>query len=233
MKKNKTLVVALIITMLMAMCSVVNAAGNTPEPTYSATFSLSSNSKLEAGSTVVAKLKIAEISAGEGIDAIVATLNFDSNVLEIAGQSSLVGTNGWAIGAYNSTTHTFTMTNSSKVNSAQDILTITFNVKQKISVDSTQISVKNISVSGGAANSGGTGDIMVADTKVTIQAEKSSTGETTNTTNTVIKTNTTNTTINSKKLPQTGVDNVTISLIVLSVVVLGTVCYGKYRNLNK
>ena len=66
----------LLTVLLIMMCIVgtVNAASITME--------LNSNSKLVAGDTVVVTLRIKNIDAGDGVDAISGNLVYDANVFE-------------------------------------------------------------------------------------------------------------------------------------------------------
>ncbi len=209
MKKTAKIVTILMIAfIIISYASVVNAA--------SVGVTLNSSSKLKAGDTIEVTLKIGNISAGEGIDAIVASLDYDKNVFEQVTQNNFVGLNQWNVNIYDATTQIFTMTKSAKVNTPSDVLKITLKVKNPVNVNSTTVTIKDISASGGAVDVGGTGDITVQNTSVIIQKE---------TTTTVVpeKPNT--------NLPKTGEEvGIIASIAVISVIAV--IAYMKYRNIQ-
>lgn len=208
MKKTAKIVTILMIAfIIISYASVVNAA--------TVSMTLNSSSKLKAGDTIEITLKIGNITAGDGIDAIVASLDYDKNVFEEVLQSNLVGLNQWNVNIYDTTTQIFTMTKSAKVSTPSDVLKITLRVKNPVNVNSTVVTLKDISASGGAIDIGGTGDITVQNTSVTVQKE----------TTTVIpeKPNT--------NLPKTG-EGVGIMASIVVVSVIAVIAYMKYRNIQ-
>ena len=90
-------------------------------------------------------------------------------------------------------------------------------VKNPVNINSTIITMKEISASGGAVDVGGTGDITVQNTSVTIQKEA--------TTTTVVpeKPNT--------NLPKTG-EGIGIMASIVVVSVVAVIAYIKYRNIQ-
>lgn len=202
---------------------------------YAATaqMSLSSTSKLKEGDTVEVTLRITNINAGEGIDAIVATLDYDKNVFEEVAQSNIVGINQWNTNLYSADTGIFTITRGSKINTASDVLKVTLKAKSTINVNSTEIKLKEITASGGAVEDGGTGDIEIADVKVTIAKEvvQPITNTITNTTTNTNKTINTNQTDNKAtgRIPQTG-ESVALVVGIIALAVVATLVYIKYRD---
>ena len=123
-----------------------------------------------------------------------------------------------------------TLTKTSKITSAENVLTITFKVKDTTDVDSTTITFKDITVSGGIEAEGGTGDVNVGNAKVTLTKE---------TTVEPIKTPTSSetsydkTTAKTKKIPQTGVESVgDIAIVSLSVLFVA-INLGLYLGITK
>lgn len=220
--KNKIMLVAILMIAIICCATYVSA--------YSVGFSLSSSSKLKAGDEVKVTVRMSNVDAGNGIDAIVAQLDYDTNVFEEVATSNLVGANNWVVNIYNSQTKKFTLTKSTKSNAAEDLLTITLKAKSAVNVNSTTVSVKNVTASGGAVSDGGTGDITIADSSVIISG--TATNITTPTTNTTNKANTTTTT-KVNKLPQTGENTAMIVAVVAIVAVIGILCYARYRNIDK
>lgn len=207
-KVSKILTILMIACILISYAGVVNAA--------SVSMTLNSSSKLKAGDTIEVTLKIGNITAGDGIDAIVASLDYDKNVFEQVTQSNFVGLNQWNVNIYDATTQIFTMTKSAKVNTPTDVLKITLKVKNPVNVNSTTITIKDISASGGAVDVGGTGDITVQNTSVIIQKE---------TTTTVVPEKP------STNLPKTG-EEVGIIASIAVVSVIAVIAYVKYRNIQ-
>lgn len=206
---RKIVTILMIVFIVISYASVVNAV--------SVGMTLNSSSKLKAGDIVEVTLKIGNITAGEGIDAIVASLDYDKTVFEEVTQNNLVGLNQWSVNIYDTATQILTMTKSAKVTTPSDVLKITLRVKNPVNVNSTIITMKEISASGGAVDVGGTGDITVQNTSVTIQKEA--------TTTTVVpeKPNT--------NLPKTG-EGIGIMASIVVVSVVAVIAYIKYRNIQ-
>lgn len=215
--KNKVLITLLAIVLLLSATTSVFAA----ETNYSVGMSLASSSKLKEGDTVTVKVNLAAINAGEGIDTIVAQLNYDEDVFEALTSSNLTAGTDWTPSFANST-KMLTLLKSSKVKAAETVLTITLKVKTAINVDSTTITLKDIVVSGGRVVDGGTGDINVNNASVTISREKAAVSNT-------IKDNTVTTTT---KLPQTGIENFGLVAIVV-VALVGIFSYVVYKKIAK
>ena len=240
MKKNlKILLSVLLLVAILGLTGVVNA--------FSVSMKLDSSSKLKVGDIVEVTLKISNIDAGNGIDAIGATLEYDKNVFDEVTQDSFEGINNWNVGMYSTDTQMLTILRSSKVNTIGDVLKVSLRVKNTTNVNSTTIKYKEITVSGGAVSDGGTGDIEVSEAKITISKEivtppvtNTVTNETTNeVANTVVNkiSNTVNTQINNTngttgKIPQTGENDMAIIIGISVVAIIAIVAFIKYRNLN-
>lgn len=135
---------------------------------YSVFISLKSNSTLKEGQIVNVNVDLSSINAGNGIDVIVARLNYDTNVFEVLTSRDLKSNTGWHI-SYEPTTNMLTGINNTKVTQKQNIFTITFKVKSTVNVDSTTIKLQKITASGGRVVDGGTGNINVNNTSITIK----------------------------------------------------------------
>ena len=205
---------------------------------------LSSNSKLKAGVTVTLTMRLGNIDAGNGIDTITAELNYDKNVFETVETSNLIASNSWTP-TYASSTNMLTAVKNSKVTKGETVLTITLKVKSTLSVKSTTVTLKDIVVSGGRVQDGGTGDINVNNASVTINADSdaisknentiSNTTTTTNTTTNTTKQNTTlkdNTVTKKTTLPKTGIEQGGVIAIVV-IAIVGTFSYVLYKKTSK
>ncbi len=161
--KLKTLITVSIMALIVVISTISNAA--------SVGMSLSSKSKLKAGDTVTVTMSLGNIDAGNGIDTITAAeLNYDKNVFETVETSNLIASNSWTP-TYASSTNMLTVLKNSKVTKGETVLTITLKVKSTLSVKSTTVTLKDIVVSGGRVQDGGTGDINVNNASVTINAD--------------------------------------------------------------
>lgn len=232
--KLKTLLTVSVMALIVVISTISNAA--------SVGMSLSSNSKLKAGDTVTVTMSLGNIDAGNGIDTITAELNYDKNVFETLETSSFVASNSWTP-TYASSTNMLTVLKNSKVTKGETVLTITLKVKSTISVKSTTVTLKDIVVSGGRVQDGGTGDINVNNASVTINADsdaisknENTTGNTTNSSKTnTTKQNTTlkdNTVTKKTTLPKTGIGQSGVIAIVV-IAIVGTFSYVLYKKTSK
>lgn len=234
--KLKTLLTISIMALILVISTISNAA--------SVGMTLSSNSKLKAGDTVTVTMSLGNIDAGNGIDTITAELNYDKNVFETVETSNLISSNSWTP-TYASSTNMLTVLKNSKVTKGETVLTITLKVKSTLSVKSTTVTLKDIVVSGGRVQDGGTGDINVNNASVTINADSdaisknentiSNTTTTTNTTTNTTKQNTTlkdNTVTKKTTLPKTGIEQGGVIAIVV-IAIVGTFSYVLYKKTSK
>ena len=234
--KLKTLITVSIMALIVVISTISNAA--------SVGMSLSSNSKLKAGDTVTVTMSLGNIDAGNGIDTITAELNYDKNVFETVETSNLIASNSWTP-TYASSTNMLTVLKNSKVTKGETVLTITLKVKSTLSVKSTTVTLKDIVVSGGRVQDGGTGDISVNNASVTINADSdaisknentiSNTTTTTTTTTNTTKQNTTlkdNTVTKKTTLPKTGIEQGGVIAIVV-IAIVGTFSYVLYKKTSK
>ena len=234
--KLKTLLTVSIMALIVVISTISNAA--------SVGMSLSSSSKLKAGDTVTVTMSLGNIDAGNGIDTITAELNYDKNVFETVETSNLIASNSWTP-TYASSTNMLTVLKNSKVTKGETVLTITLKVKSTLSVKSTTVTLKDIVVSGGRVQDGGTGDINVNNASVTINADSdaisknentiSNTTTTTNTTTNTTKQNTTlkdNTVTKKTTLPKTGIEQGGVIAIVV-IAIVGTFSYVLYKKTSK
>lgn len=234
--KLKTLIKVSIMALIVVISTISNAA--------SVGMTLSSNSKLKAGDTVTVTMSLGNIDAGNGIDTITAELNYDKNVFETVETSNLIASNSWTP-TYASSTNMLTAVKNSKVTKGETVLTITLKVKSTLSVKSTTVTLKDIVVSGGRVQDGGTGDINVNNASVTINADSdaisknentiSNTTTTTNTTTNTTKQNTTlkdNTVTKKTTLPKTGIEQGGVIAIVV-IAIVGTFSYVLYKKTSK
>lgn len=234
--KLKTLITVSIMALIVVISTISNAA--------SVGMSLSSNSKLKAGDTVTVTMSLGNIDAGNGIDTITAELNYDKNVFETVETSNLIASKSWTP-TYASSTNMLTVLKNSKVTKGETVLTITLKVKSTLSVKSTTVTLKDIVVSGGRVQDGGTGDISVNNASVKINADSdaisknentiSNTTTTTNTTTNTTKQNTTlkdNTVTKKTTLPKTGIEQGGVIAIVV-IAIVGTFSYVLYKKTSK
>ena len=196
---------------------------------------------------MIVNVNLTNINAGNGIDALTAQLDYDTNVFETVTTSDIKSATSWTP-TFASQTNKMTALKNEKVKTSETVFSITLKVKSSISVDSTKVTLKNIVVSGGIVANGGTGDINVNDISVTISKAKAAESTTENTTkndeitisknenkttgsktkNTVAKDNTTA----KKTLPKTGLQEYGVIAIVV-VAIVGTFSYFVYKRIAK
>lgn len=230
--KLKSIIAIALIMMIIALCTGVNAATN-----YSVGMSLTSNSKLNAGDTVTVSVNLTSVNAGNGIDTITAELDYDTNVFEAISSSNFTASSNWKAPSYAASSKMLTVQKDSKVKAAETVFTISLKVKNQVNVDSTTISLKDITASGGRVSDGGTGDITVNNASVTISKTKDASSNTqtptptpsTNKKNTTVKDATT-----TKKttLPKTGLGQAGVIAIVV-VAIIGILSYALYKKIAK
>ena len=230
--KLKSIIAIALIMMIIALCTGVNAETN-----YSVGMSLTSNSKLNAGDTVTVSVNLTSVNAGNGIDTITAELDYDTNVFEAISSSNFTASSSWKAPSYAAASKMLTVQKDSKVKAAETVFTISLKVKNPVNVDSTTISLKDITASGGGVSDGGTGDITVNNASVTISKTKDASSNTetptptpsTNTKNTTVKDTTT-----TKKttLPKTGLGQAGVIAIVV-VAIIGIFSYALYKKIAK
>ena len=202
--RTKLTSMLVIITVVLMMATIVFAEGTN----YTVGMSLTSSSKLKEGDTVIVKVNLTNINAGDGIDTITAKIDYNEEVFEALTTLDMVAGSNW-MPSYSNTSKILSLQKSSKV---ETVLTITLRVKSTIKVDSTTITLKDIVASGGRIADGGTGDITVNNVSTIISKEKTQEPEQ-NDTNTVggqdttTTPNTPNTSNNSNKPNTTGTNN--------------------------
>lgn len=154
--KLKQVTILTLLVVLVTLTGVVNAETVVQ-------MQLTSSSKLEAGATVEVTLAITNINAGEGIDSFIGEISYDEEVFEPVTEDSFDGQNHWNLFTYNEETKLFTLSRSSYVNNNSDVLKVTLKVKEGVTKQSAEVSIKDIFVSGG------TEDIEVNMVSVTIE----------------------------------------------------------------
>lgn len=241
MKKNskiKSLIIVSIIAILLTMTTVVFAT----DTNYTVGMSLTSSSKLKEGDNVTVQVNLTSINAGEGIDTITAELNYDETVFETLTSADITSSNEWTP-SFASSTKMITIQKNSKVTAPETVVTITLKVKSTINVDSTTVELKDIIVSGGRVVDGGTGDIEVNNSSVTISKEQApitpvtptkptnsaDSGNSTENKNTSIKDNTVTP---SKTLPKTGIEQYGVIAIII-VAIVAIFSYALYKKIAK
>lgn len=228
MKKKLIIFSTILMVVMLALGTTVLAADN------SVSVSLTSNSKLQENSTVVINVNLTNVNAGEGINGLIASLNYDKNVFETVKSSDITSSTQWST-TYADSTNKIISDNENKINKASTMYTIALKTKATINTNSTTISLKDGVASGGIV----TGDIPVNTASVTIkkdttEATTTGTPTTTGTTSTTTTTNkvTDKTTTTKKTLPKTGIAQYGF-IAIISVMLVGMISYVLYKNISK
>ena len=154
--------IALVFVMLLSM-STFSLSGEE----YSVFIALKSSSTLNKGEIVTVNVTLIDINAGNGIDVIVAKLNYDTNVFQMLTPNDFNSNTGWKV-SYAPNSNILTAINKNKITQNQTVFHIRFKIKSEINIDTTTISLQNIMVSGGRIIDGGTDDISVNNASITL-----------------------------------------------------------------
>ena len=142
MKRKKIVITLLtILTVMALMIGKSFAAGS-----YSASLT-PNNSKVTKGSEVKVTLKLSGISVDGGINGVVGTLKFDTDILTLS-KSDVKGLDGWTV-TYNEENKKLEIDSAEAITTDKEIATFTFKVKDNTSATNAAIQLVSIS----AANS--------------------------------------------------------------------------------
>ena len=236
--ERKKIVITLL-TVLVVMFLMIGksfAAGS-----YSASLT-PNNSKTSKGSEVKVTLKLSGISVDGGINALTATLKYDSDVLSLK-KSEVKGMNDWSV-TYNEDNNKLAIDSGEPVTEDTEIATFTFKVNDSTSATTAAIQLVSIA----AGNSSISEEVKISDITTNISigtsinpstspSESPSTSPVENTTNRVVnntpsenKTSNSTTTKN-EAMPYTGAENYVLPLM-LALVVLGIVSFVNYKKIE-
>ena len=228
MKKKNFSVVLIIAIVLLSIPSIVSAASFNVVATLKP-------SEVYTGDEVKVTLSVSNIDKGDkdGINAISATIGFNSKVLTLI---SKVAEEGWTMEAYNQSDGTFVIRreDADYITSNQDLITFTFKVKEDAAVSSTDITVTDISAAFGVETdlaetktfyASNTSKPLTITKKVTEQPVQEQTPQTPIVSQEVVNSGKSD----DKSLPQTGVSDVIIP-VMLILAVVSVVSYIRYKN---
>ena len=159
MKRKKIVITLLtILTVMALMISKSFAAGS-----YSASLT-PNNSKVSKGSELKVTLKLSGISVDGGINGVVGTLKFDTDILTLS-KSDVKGLDGWTV-TYNEDNKKLEIDSAEAITTDKEIATFTFKVKDNTTATNAAIQLVSIS----AANSTLDNAISISDisTNITI-----------------------------------------------------------------
>ncbi len=160
----------ILVTILIAIMLVIVTIGNTfAAGSFSASLT-PTNSRVSKGSDVKVTFKISGINVEGGINAITATLDYDSDVLDLP-KANVTGLNNWSV-TYNEDTYKLAIDRAEVVTADQDVFTMTFKVKENTSVTTTAIKLKSIA----AANSTLSEEVKISDITTNISISSTSGG---------------------------------------------------------
>ena len=178
MKRKKIVITLLtILTVMALMISKSFAAGS-----YSASLT-PNNSKVTKGSEVKVTLKLSGISVEGGINGVVGTLKFDTDILTL---SKSEGLDDWTV-TYNEDNKKLVIDSAEAITTDKDIATFTFKVKENTSATNAAIQLVSIS----AANSTLDDPVKISDISTNIGIGASISGNTNNNNNNNNNNNTT------------------------------------------
>ena len=165
MKRKKIVITLLtILTVMALMIGKSFAAGS-----YSASLT-PNNSKVSKGSEVKVTLKLSGISVDGGINGVVGTLKFDTDILTLSA-SDVKGLEGWTV-TYNEDNKKLEIDSAEAITSDKEIATFTFKVKDNTTATNAAIQLVLIS----AANSTLDDPVTISDISKNITIGTSITG---------------------------------------------------------
>ncbi len=142
---NKKILILSIMMLLINILAVtsVNAATIT-----SATVTITpSKTEVKAGDTVEFTISLKELNASDGILGFGAYINYDSNLLTL--NTTAKGLSNWSDATISENTNRFVTTKDTHSSNNEDILKITFTVKEAIQDIDTAVSLQKIEISNG------------------------------------------------------------------------------------
>ena len=196
MKRKKIVITLLtILTVMALMISKSFAAGS-----YSASLT-PNNSKVTKGSEVKVTLKLSGISVDGGINGVVGTLKFDTDILTL---SKSEGLDNWTV-TYNEDNKKLVIDSAEAITTDKDIATFTFKVKENTSATNAAIQLVSIS----AANSTLDDPVKISDISTNIGIGASIGGNTNNNNNTTSNDTQNETNNNTNNSPRNQTNNST------------------------
>lgn len=215
------MILLMLIILILTLTSNVSA--------YTAKTSLSTDATLKEGETITIKFKLSSLDLGNGVDALQAKLEYDESVFESITSTDILGTNGWSMNGYSTNSKKFTATRSSLMTTDGDVIAVSLKVKSGITAKTTKVTMKDIIVSGGQADNGGTGDVELSDASVTINAPQSSNNVNVDKTNTTVTNKTDTTQTQKPTLPKTGITPITVIAIIAlaAIAIISFILYKK------
>lgn len=241
MERKKIVITLLtVLVMMFVMVSKSFAAGS-----YSASLT-PNNSKVSKGSEVKVTLKLSGISVDGGINALTATLKYDSDVLSLS-KSDVKGMNDWSV-TYNEDNNKLAIDSGEPITADTEIATFTFKVNDSTSATTAAIQLVSIS----AGNSSISEEVKISDITTNISigtsispstspSESPSESPVENKTNSVSNNTTANTasenkvsnstTTKNEAMPYTGAENYVLPLM-LALVVLGIISFVNYKKID-
>ena len=186
MKRKKIVITLLtILTVMALMISKSFAAGS-----YSASLT-PNNSKVSKGSELKVTLKLSGISVDGGINGVVGTLKFDTDILTLS-KSDVKGLDGWTV-TYNEDNKKLEIDSAEAITTDKEIATFTFKVKDNTTATNAAIQLVSIS----AANSTLDNAISISDISTNITIGTSIGGNNNSSNSNSISNDTTNNTTNN------------------------------------
>ncbi len=142
------LIIILCICLISTLFTTSKAADNfTTKLTASST-------TVEAGDEITVGIVLTNINVGNGIQAIQGTLTYDTEKLTY---SNITASNGWGSPVYNPANGMIVVESSNYVTTEQEILKVTFKVKEGIEPGNAQIQFSEVQASDGEIMADGTG----------------------------------------------------------------------------
>ena len=139
-KIQKMLIIIILSICMLSIFTISNAA-------TSFTTKLTVSSKtVKPGDEITVGITIADINVGNGIQAVQGTLTYDTEKLTY---SSITASNGWGSPVYNPENGMIVIESSNYITTEQEIMKVTFKVKEEIETGTAQIQFSEVQASDG------------------------------------------------------------------------------------
>ncbi len=142
---KKILILSILTLFLIVLLSVSTSAATITSATITVT---PSKTEFKAGETIDYTISLKDLNASDGILGFGAYIEYNSDLLTL--NTKAKGLSDWSDATISETTHRFVTTKESHSSNNEDILKISFTVKQTATNAETTIALKKIEISNGA-----------------------------------------------------------------------------------
>ena len=153
---------------ILCMCILLGLTTEIKAATSFTTKLTASKSQAVAGDEITIGITISDINVGNGIQAIQGKLTYDTEKLTY---SSITASNGWGSPVYNPENGMVVVESSNYVTEEQEIMKVTFKVKEGVEAGSAKIQFQEVQASDGEIMADGSTSVTSIDIKLASSEE--------------------------------------------------------------